>query len=98
MSLKAILSSLINWICGILFSAIGIINVFWGNDPQFGIFIIFLSLVFFPPINHFLIKRTKFYIPIWLKIIIGIFILWASLGVGELADKVDMMRASFGIK
>ncbi|MEY4038428.1 MAG: hypothetical protein RIR67_738, partial [Bacteroidota bacterium] len=30
----------INWVFGLLFSAIGLVNLFWGNDPEFGVFII----------------------------------------------------------
>ena len=98
MQSKSALISLISWACGICFSAIGLINTFWGNDPQFGLFIILLSFIFYPPANNLFTKLTRFSIPVWIKIIVGLFILWASLGVGELFDKVDMMLESFGNK
>lgn len=76
---------------GILVIPIGILNIFWGNDPGFGVFLVFLSLAFFPLINAFLIKKFGFRIPSIVKITLGIFIIWASLGVGELLDKINLM-------
>lgn len=45
---------------GLLFGVIGLINMGWGND--------------------------FFY---------GLFILWSSLGVGELFDKIEQVKGSF---
>lgn len=90
---KSIVGNIINWLFGIVVLAIGIINTFWGNDPGFGIFILLLSLVYFLPVNALLRKWFGFSIPGMgiLKIFLGILILWASLGVGELFDKIDLM-------
>jgi hypothetical protein len=88
---KSIVLDITSWLFGIAFLAIGLINTFWGNDPGFGIFIILLSFIYFPPVNSILRKVTGFYIPRILKILLGIFILWAALGVGELFDKIDLM-------
>ena len=79
-------------VCIVAF-AIGIINTFWGNDPGFGIFLLLLSLVYFLPVNNLLRKMTGFMIPGMgiIKILLAILILWASLGVGELFDKIDLM-------
>jgi hypothetical protein len=85
------IGNIISWLLGIVFFAIGIVNAFWGNDRGFGVFILLLSLVFFPPIDAFMRKWTGFKIPVIGKIILGILILWASLGVGELFDKIDLM-------
>ena len=65
--------------------------MFWGNDPGFGVFLLLLSFVYFPPANTILKERTGFSIPRIVKIVLGIFIIWASLGVGELFDKIDLM-------
>jgi len=91
---KSSVLNIISWIFGVLFFAIGIINTFWGNDPFFGIFIILLSFVYFLPVNLILKKMTGFSIPGMgiVKILLGIFILWASLGVGELFDKIELMK------
>lgn len=88
--------SIISWIFGLIFFAIGIVNLFWGNDPGFGAFIILLSFIYFFPVNAVLKKMTGFSIPGMgiIKIFLGIFIIWAALGVGELFDKLELMRMS----
>ncbi len=91
---RSIFWNIISWIFGVFFFAIGIVNTFWGNDTGFGIFIMLLSLIYFLPANPILRKRIGFSIPVVVKILLGIFILWAALGVGELFDKVDMMLNS----
>lgn len=88
---------IISWLFGLLFFAIGIVNTFWGGDTGFGIFIVLLSLLYFLPVNDILHKKTGFTIPkMWLvKILVGLFIIWAAMGVGELFDKIEMMVNSF---
>lgn len=85
----------LGWSFGLLFLVIGLVNTFWGNDPFFGVFIVLLSLMYFPPVNSVINRKTGFQVPWWVKIGVGLFILWAALGVGELFDKVDMMVTSF---
>ena len=87
--------NLISWLFGILFLAIGIVNTFWGNDPEFGVFVLLLSFVYFLPVNSILKKMTGITIPKLglIKILLAIFIIWAALGVGELYDKIDLMMA-----
>ena len=85
----------ISSVFAILFFAIGVVNTFWGNDTFFGIFIILLSLIYFPMVSHLITGLTGFAIPGILKVIVGAGILWASLGVGELFDKIDRMLSSF---
>ena len=89
--------TIFSWLFGILFFAIGLVNTFWGNDSAFGVFILLLSFVYFLPVNDILKKWTGFHIPkFWiLKLLLGIVILWAALGVGELFDKIEMMMNSF---
>lgn len=94
MNQQTVFFNSISWISGILFSAIGLVNIFWGNDPEFGIFIFALSLVYYPPFNVVFKKLTGYYIPLALKIVLGLFILWSSLGVGELFDKIELMIQS----
>lgn len=86
-------ADIISWLFGIVVVAIGIVNVFWGNDMEFGIFLLLLSFIYFLPVNSILRKIAGFSIPKMgiIKIVLGIFILWASLGVGELFDKIDLM-------
>lgn len=89
--------NVISWMFGIMFFAIGIVNTFWGNDAVFGVFILLLSLIYFLPVNAILKKMAGFSIPkIGIaKIVLGIFILWASLGVGELFNKIEIMLNDF---
>ena len=80
---------------GLLFTCIGFSNAYWGNDPYFGLIIIGLSFFYYLPVVDIirgLFSARFFFI---LKIVIGFLILWASMGVGELADKVTMMLNSF---
>ena len=93
MNNSSLIGNIFNWLFGILVFAIGVVNTFWGNDFAFGIFIILLSLVYLLPVNSLLENLTGLSIPrLWLwKIILGIFILVASLGVGELFGKLALM-------
>ncbi len=93
MASKSNVLNIISWIFGIVVVAIGVVNVFWGNDMGFGIFLLLLSFIYFLPVNTILRKLTGFSIPKMgmVKIVLGIFIIWASLGVGELFDKIDLM-------
>ena len=97
MDRKSNVTDIISWLFGIVVVAIGLVNLFWGNDPGFGVFLLLLSLVYFLPVNAILRKLTGFTIPKLgiVKIVLGIFILWASLGVGELFDKIELMMNSF---
>jgi hypothetical protein len=91
MNNKSNVLNIISWIFGIVVFAIGVVNMFWGNDPGFGVFILLLSFVYFPPVNAILKEKTGFAIPKIVKILLGIFIIWAALGVGELFGKIDIM-------
>lgn len=93
MSDKLNVWNVISWVFGVVAFAIGVVNTFWGNDSVFGIFIILLSFTYFLPVNVIFRKITGFTIPGIgiIKIILGVFIIWAALGVGELFDKIDLM-------
>ena len=84
----------ISWLFGIIVLAIATVNMFWGNDPEFGIFLALLSLVYFLPVKAIVKKVIGFSIPRigLVKIILGVFIIWAALGVGELFDKIELMK------
>ena len=86
-------SNLVSWIFGLLVFAIGVINTFWGNDPGFGVFILLLSFVYFPPtsarLNAVAVECVGFSIPRVAKIFLGIFILWAALGVGSCSRRLS---------
>lgn len=94
MSTKSTVINLTGWVIGLLFSFIGIVNMFWGNDSMFGVFLFGLSLIFYPPVTPLIKRLTGIAIPGFVKLIVALLILWMSLGVGELFDKLRMMRES----
>ncbi|MGZ5287126.1 MAG: hypothetical protein ACXWB9_08085, partial [Flavisolibacter sp.] len=65
------MGNIISTVFGVLFFAIGVVNTFWGNDPQFGVFIILLSFLYFPPVSRMIKNRIGFSVSPLLKIIIG---------------------------
>ena len=92
---NSILSISINLFFGLLFSFIGFVNTFWGNDPFFGLVITLLSLIFYLPILNYIIEKIPKKVQLIIKIILGILIVWASLGVGELFEKIELMNEYF---
>ena len=84
-----------SWIFGFVTLFIGLVNCFWGNDALFGVFIVLLSFVFFPPVMALITTRLKIRIPGLWKVVLAVFILWAAMGVGELPAKIEMMTNSF---
>ena len=89
--MKQGITLLLNWFVAVLFSTIGIVNCVVGNDPEFGVFILLLSLLFYPPLRLVFQQKTGWSIPSFVLILLGLFILWSSLGVGELLDKIKMI-------
>ena len=89
------IKNILGWCCGIMFSFIALINIFWGNDTVFGIFLLLLSLSYIPTIDELIALKTGIRLPLWSKIAIALFIIWSSVGVGELFDKIDLMLQSF---
>ena len=73
------------WLFGLLIFTIGILNLFLIH-PVPGLAYIILSMIFLPPVNSFLLANFGFKVPWFLKIILGIVILWFTLGVSDLAD------------
>ncbi len=92
---RSIFGHAVSWLFAVLVMAIGLINIFWGNDAGYGIFISLLSFAYVPPATALLKKITALSIPLFLKILLGIFILWTALGVAELFDKIDLMLMDF---
>ncbi len=76
---------IISWIFGIAFFAIGVLNVFLVH-PVPGVFYLLLSFVYFPPANAILKERFGFSIPLVVKLILGLVIVWFTLGVSDLAE------------
>jgi len=88
-------SDILSMIFGIIALAIGLVNTFWGNDPFYGLFIVLLSFLFVPYVSNLVKATTGFRIRGYMKVLLGLFILWSALGVGELFDKIRLMMDSF---
>lgn len=81
-----------SWIFGIGVFAAGIININWGKYRFFGILLIFLSVVYFPPVNSLIFIFPGFSIPWFVKILLTIFIIIVVFDVGELFARIAMMK------
>ena len=73
---------------GVLVFIIGAANMVLVH-PVPGIVFLLLSLLYFPPIDTFFMKKFGFRIPLVVKIILGIVIFWFTLGVSDLGDIID---------
>tara|TARA_A100001388_G_scaffold215381_1_gene165837 strand:+ start:1099 stop:1392 length:294 start_codon:yes stop_codon:yes gene_type:complete len=80
---------------GLVFSFIGFVNTFWGNDPYYGISVFSISILFYLPALNCVVKKISPKSLNIIKIILGFLILWISLGVGELFDKIALMIENF---
>ena len=92
---KAFIYVTLGTIFGVACSFIGFVNIFWGNDPFFGLAIFAAALVYYLPTIDLLQKRLRartVTISTW---VLGFLIVWASLGVGELFDKIALMMHHF---
>lgn len=84
----------VSFLFALLFSWIGFVNTFWGNDPYFGLIIFALSFIYYLPLIKMIERNLNFVLKRRIMIVLGVLILWASLGVGELFDKIELMRQS----
>jgi hypothetical protein len=84
----------VSFLFALLFSCIGFVNTFWGNDPYFGLIIFALSFIYYLPLIKMIERNLNFVLISRIMIVLGVLILWASLGVGELFDKIELMRQS----
>jgi hypothetical protein len=91
MKVSTTVSSLIYWLAGLLFTAIGLINIGWGNDTAFGVFILLGSLIFYPPGQRLFRRITGYQVPWYLLLALAAFLFWSAMGVGELPAKFDRM-------
>lgn len=79
---------IINWLFGIVVFAIGVSNLFLVHAVP-GVVFLLLSLIYFPPVISILKQRFGFFIPLIVKIILGLVIIWFTLGVSDLGDMID---------
>lgn len=82
------LQNAFSWFFGIAVLTIGILNLLLIH-PVPGIIGLCLSLVFLPPVNEVLKKKTGFAIPFAIKVVLALVIFWFTLGVSDLGDVID---------
>ncbi|MBN1650355.1 MAG: hypothetical protein JW857_03445 [Bacteroidales bacterium] len=80
--------SLILWLFTILFLVLAILNLIFVH-PVPAIFYALLCLLYLPAVNFFLASTIGFTIPIWVKITLGLMVLWATLAVGDLMEMFE---------
>lgn len=85
MNNKSNWGNIISWIFGISIFVVGVMNMFLVHSVP-GIAYLLLSLVYFPPANGLLKKKSGLSIPLLVKIILGIIIIWFTLGISDLAE------------
>lgn len=82
--------SLLSYLLGSLVFVIGLLNLFLVH-PVPGLVFILLSLVYLPQTNTLLQKSFGFAIPLLVKIVLGIVVVWFTLGVSDLGDLIDKL-------
>lgn len=79
------ISNIVGWAFTFLFAIIGILNLILVH-PVPGLFYLVLATVY-PPLTDQLIRsKFGFAIPLVVKIVIGLVVLWGTLAVTDLAD------------
>ena len=76
------------WVFGLIVFIIGIANLILVH-PVPGLVAIGLSVLYLPAVNIFLLKKLGFQIPVWVKIILAVLVIWFTLGVSDLGDMID---------
>lgn len=96
MQSKVVISNRLNiwsisgWIFGIVVFSAGILNLLLVH-PVPGVAYFMLSLIYFPPANTYLRKKTGFTIPLIIKAILGVALIMFTLGVSDLGDMIDKL-------
>ena len=85
MNARFSLSNFVSWVLTAIFLVLGVMNLILIH-PVPGIFYILFASIFMPPFTTWLKYKTGRIIPLWIKITLGLFILWGTLAVGDLAE------------
>ena len=76
------------WVLGLIVFVIGVANLFLVH-PVPGLVAIGLSVLYLPAVNSFLLKKFGFQIPVWVKIVLAVLVIWFTFGVSDLGDMID---------
>ena len=77
-----------NWIFVSIFLILGIFNLIL-IDPIPGVFYLLLAFIYLPSTNMWIQTKFGFKIPFVLKIIVFLFVIWATMAVGDLFELVE---------
>lgn len=64
----------------------GLLNIFRGNDFEFGIALVIASLIFFSPVDALIRKWSGINIHYIFKIILAFLLAWVTLAVGAVSE------------
>jgi hypothetical protein len=78
-------SNILSWALSGIFLVLGVLNMILVHAVP-GIFYLVLSVIYSPPTNTLLKTKLGFSIPFTAKVILGLFVLWGTLAVTDLAD------------
>ena len=85
---KSNVGNITSWIFVVLFFIIGVLNLIFVHSVP-GLVYLVLSLIYVPSSNVFLKNKFGFSIPLVVKIILGLVILWATIAVGDLMEMLE---------
>ncbi|SFU42315.1 hypothetical protein SAMN05216480_10362 [Pustulibacterium marinum] len=74
------------WTFGTLVLLNGFLNLFFGNDPGLGLSFVLISAIYLPPITDRIYQHYHIRIPLLLRVILAILMLWVTGAVGALAE------------
>lgn len=82
---KQIFFEMIGWIFFGIVMSLGLLNLILVH-PVPGMVYLLLSLVFLPPVSAYVESKFTLRIPATVKILLGIVIVWFTLGISDLAE------------
>jgi hypothetical protein len=77
-----------SWIICTIFFFIGVLNMILIH-PVPGFIYILISLIYLPPLSNYIKVKLRISIPIILKVILAILVMWFTLGVGDLMEMFE---------
>jgi len=83
-------SNIVSWFFGAILFAIGAANLVLVH-PVPGIVFLLLSILYVPAVNAVFKKSFGSVLPLGVKIVLGIVVVWFTLGVSDLGDMIDKL-------
>lgn len=78
----------VDLVFGAIVFSIGALNL-WLVHPAPGIVGLALSMLYLPHVRRMLSRTMGLRIPRWLRIALGVLVVWFTLGVSDLGDLID---------